>query len=289
MLGSQPSPKIFNKACAKRKQGAMGTRHPAGGERDLYRMIERDALQVFLSVFCHKSLPILTYCLVCPVFVRVYSINRVDISIPLSQQCRYTSVLFQYRNREPSHTQELNQPDPTPIMTPTPDDDPHPAPHLSGPVELELIDPLELLNESDHTKVKTWSAAVFSQLTATGSVRAKVVNDQQMSAAHKKFSGIEGTTDVLTFDLAPQGSTENFEHKVLDTDLIICIDEAARQAEQHNHSPAHELLLYIIHGTLHCLGYDDHTDKDFKAMHDKEDQLLTAAGIGPLFGRGTHS
>ncbi len=175
-------------------------------------------------------------------------------------------------------------------MTPTQDDEPHSAPsNPLGPIELELIDPLHLLDHADHTNIKNWAAAVFSQLAATGSVRAKIVNDHQMSAAHKRFSNIDGTTDVLTFDLSPQGSTKCIEHKVLDTDLIICFDEASRQAEQHNHSPAHELLLYIIHGTLHCLGYDDHTDEDFKAMHNKEDQLLTAAGIGPLFGRGTHS
>ncbi|MBL4809721.1 MAG: rRNA maturation RNase YbeY, partial [Phycisphaerales bacterium] len=166
-----------------------------------------------------------------------------------------------------------------------------PSPPLppGGPVELELIDPLSLLNQSDHNNIYNWAAAVYSQLSATGSVRAKIVNDQQMSKAHKKFSNIDGTTDVLTFDLNPMNPSNNFEHKVLDTDLIICIDQATRQAELHNHSPAHELLLYIIHGTLHCLGYDDHTDKDFKTMHNKEDQLLTAAGIGPLFDRGTHS
>ncbi len=39
------------KSKSKKKQGAMGPRHPAGGERDLYRMIETDNLQAFLSVY----------------------------------------------------------------------------------------------------------------------------------------------------------------------------------------------------------------------------------------------
>ena len=169
---------------------------------------------------------------------------------------------------------------------PTPEDDPHLPLAPNAPIEFELIDPLALLSPTDHTRIMTWTTAVFAQLQAAGSVRAKVVNDHQMSAAHKQFSGIDGTTDVLTFDLNDQNTTKA---KALDTDLIICYEEAKRQALQHNHTPAHELLLYIIHGTLHCLGYNDHTPEDFKAMHNKEDQLLTLAGIGPLFGRGTHS
>lgn len=162
----------------------------------------------------------------------------------------------------------------------------HEAPlkHNPSPALLELSDPQSLLSEPELQSIQSWTKSVFELLDATGSIRAKVVNDDQMSTAHQQFSGIEGTTDVLTFDLNPEYSTEN---KLLDTDLIICYDEAQRQAKEHNHTTAQELLLYIIHGTLHCLGYNDHTDEDFKAMHAKEDQLLTQAGIGPLFHNNT--
>jgi probable rRNA maturation factor len=172
-------------------------------------------------------------------------------------------------------------------MPTPPDEDPYPPP-TSPPlkIEFELIDPLSLLTQQGITKINTWTNAIFTQLSATGSVRAKVVNDQQMADAHQRFSGIPGTTDVLTFDLNDE---DNSETKALDTDLIVCADEAARQAQKHNHSTEHEILLYIIHGTLHCLGYNDHTPEDYNSMHTREDQLLTAAGIGPLFDRGTNS
>lgn len=174
---------------------------------------------------------------------------------------------------------------PTTTDTTPLDEDPHPPPAQT--IEFELVDPHNLLTSDDHKNIQSWSAAVFAQLqthhNTTGSVRAKVVNDQQMSQAHQQFSGIPGTTDVLTFDLAPPGQTE--DSPTLDTDLLICYDEATRQAHNQSHSPAHELLLYIIHGTLHCLGYNDHTPEDFTTMHNLEDQLLTAAGIGPLFNK----
>lgn len=165
------------------------------------------------------------------------------------------------------------------------DDDPHPPPARS--IELELIDPLNFLSHAEHSQLQEWAGAVFSQLKAAGSLRVKVVNDSMMSDAHLRYSGITGTTDVLTFDLSEQDSDQDgAQGKVLDTDLIICYDEAARQAENRSHTTLHELLLYIVHGTLHCLGYDDHEDDDFARMHAREDELLTAAGIGPLFDLG---
>jgi len=183
-------------------------------------------------------------------------------------------------------------------MPPTTDDEPDPlsTPPVSTPpkIQFELFDPLNLLTTTDYTSITTWVAAIFTQLQATGSVRAKIVNDQQMTIAHQKFSGINSTTDVLTFDLTPQtpqppqseensSKSESPHSKNLDTDLLICYDQASRQAKIHHHTPTHELLLYIIHGTLHCLGYNDHTTQDYNTMHAYEDQLLTNAGIGPLF------
>ena len=155
------------------------------------------------------------------------------------------------------------------------DEDPHPPPPT-----FELVDPHNLISSTDHDQIVNWTNAVFAHIPNPGSVRAKLVDDEHMADAHLQFSGIPGTTDVLTFDLAQD---QLAEEKVLDTDLLICVDEADRQVQSQSHTTAHEILLYIIHGTLHCLGYNDHTHEDYIAMHTKEDQLLTQAGIGPLF------
>jgi probable rRNA maturation factor len=170
------------------------------------------------------------------------------------------------------------------------DDDPYPATTGSSThTQLELFDPTNLLPSSEHERLHKWTAAVFAHLNATGSIRVKLVNDEQMSAAHLQYSGIPGTTDVLTFDLNPDHDLETDTPKELDTDLIICVDEASRQSSDRDHSTTHEILLYIIHGTLHCLGYNDHTHEDFNTMHTYEDQLLTQAGIGPLFDQTNSS
>jgi rRNA maturation RNase YbeY len=71
---------------------------------------------------------------------------------------------------------------------------------------------------------------------------------------------------------------------VLDTDIMVCLDEGSRQAEHRGYAVERELLLYIVHGVLHCLGYDDDDDESFREMHAMEDAVLSAIGIGPTFG-----
>ncbi|MCA9280265.1 MAG: rRNA maturation RNase YbeY, partial [Phycisphaerales bacterium] len=112
-----------------------------------------------------------------------------------------------------------------------------------------------------------------------GSVRAKLVADTEMAAAHEQYSNVPGTTDVLTFDMSENdnGACD------LDVDLLICVDEACRQVAQRGHPVTHELTLYIVHGVLHCLGFDDHTDEDARAIHAEEDRVLSAIGIGRVY------
>ena len=100
-----------------------------------------------------------------------------------------------------------------------------------------------------------------------------------MVALHEQHCDIPGTTDVLTFDLRADLAAP------IDVDIVVCLDEAARQAASRGHDAIHELLLYVLHGVLHCAGYDDHDDDDYAAMHAEEDRILAAIGVGALFTR----
>ena len=110
-----------------------------------------------------------------------------------------------------------------------------------------------------------------------GQITVAVVDDAQMSRLHQQFLGLDTTTDVLTFDMRPSGQGR------IEADIVICIDEAHRQAKKLGHDVRNELLLYALHGVLHLLGYDDHDSADAQRMHEKEDQLLEEAGVGRIF------
>jgi probable rRNA maturation factor len=124
-------------------------------------------------------------------------------------------------------------------------------------------------------------AALAARGGVRGEVRARIVGDAEMAEAHQRWSGVSGTTDVLTFDLA-EGRSAGGE--ALDVDLLLCADEARRQADARGFPIERELLLYLVHGVLHCLGHDDHDEDAFARMHAEEDRLLEAAGVGATYG-----
>jgi probable rRNA maturation factor len=139
------------------------------------------------------------------------------------------------------------------------------------------VDVASPLPPATHRWLAEHASQAIGQLQVPGEVRVRVVNDAAMAAAHEGFAGVPGTTDVLTFDLADPGSGG------LDVDILVCYDEAVRQGAIHGHPPERELLLYIIHGALHCLGHDDHEDAAAARMHAEEDRILEAIGVGATF------
>lgn len=114
-----------------------------------------------------------------------------------------------------------------------------------------------------------------------GEVRVRIVGDAEMSALHEEYSGIMGTTDVLTFDMSGEADARGVV--LLDVDIAVCLDEAERQGGARRHEPIDEILLYALHGVLHCLGHDDHDDGAFRAMHAAEDEILAQVGASVRF------
>lgn len=136
------------------------------------------------------------------------------------------------------------------------------------------------LSPADRDWVARCGSMAMERLGATGEVRVRLVEDAEMAAAHERHCGVPGTTDVITFDLTEGGSARG---EALDVDLLVCLDEADRQSRSRGHEVRGEVLLYIVHGMLHCLGHDDHDEADASAMHAREDEVLTAIGVGAKY------
>jgi probable rRNA maturation factor len=105
-----------------------------------------------------------------------------------------------------------------------------------------------------------------------------LVGEARMSRLHQQFMNIAGPTDVLTFPL----ELDN-RNRCICGEVIICVPVALREARKRGIPPAKEVLLYALHGMLHLSGFDDRTADAFRTMHRKEDQILTALGLGPVF------
>ncbi len=106
-----------------------------------------------------------------------------------------------------------------------------------------------------------------------------VVDDDTMTKVNKEFLNKTQKTDVISFDLSDDTDTAPcFE-------LVVNADEAARQSKAQKHPLQAELALYITHGLLHNLGFNDAAAEESAEMHRTEDEILQEAGFGKVFDK----
>ncbi|MHC4985603.1 MAG: rRNA maturation RNase YbeY [Planctomycetota bacterium] len=96
-----------------------------------------------------------------------------------------------------------------------------------------------------------------------------VVSADQIARINRQHLSHRGPTDVISFDLSGD------EDAGVVAQLIVCADLAVREGPKHGHRPQHELLLYVVHGLLHVMGYDDVSDPLAAAMRRRQEELLT--------------
>jgi len=109
-------------------------------------------------------------------------------------------------------------------------------------------------------------------------VEIAVVGRRRMATLNEAHLGHAGPTDVLTFDLST-GSNGGVSALI-----VVCADLAVRQGRRRGHAAWKELLLYVAHGLLHVMGYDDRSADQARRMHAREDELLEAFGVGRVYG-----
>ena len=74
-------------------------------------------------------------------------------------------------------------------------------------------------------------------------------------------------TDIITFDYC--------EKDKLSGDLFISVDSVRENSVEYGTDFKDELNRVIVHGILHLIGYDDHSDEDIAEMRKKENYYLS--------------
>jgi len=105
-----------------------------------------------------------------------------------------------------------------------------------------------------------------------------ISDDETVRALNRTYRGVDAPTDVLAFG----GATPDFviapDSISYLGDVIISYPRAVEQATGR-HTPAEELVLLVVHGVLHLLGYDHVTPQDKKAMWAKQATILDRLGL----------
>jgi len=102
------------------------------------------------------------------------------------------------------------------------------------------------------------------------SLSVVLVGASEMQRINREFLGHDYVTDVLAFP---------FEGGDPAGEVVVCPRFAREQARRRRHPTTEELLLYVVHGTLHLAGFRDKKPADIRRMRAAERKALARLGI----------
>lgn len=94
-----------------------------------------------------------------------------------------------------------------------------------------------------------------------------LVDDPTIHRVNREFLQHDYPTDVVTFPYSSPGQP-------LHGEIIVSTDHAAKQGPRFGHTPEREAMLYIVHGLLHLLGFDDHDPAEARRMKRRQREIL---------------
>lgn len=125
------------------------------------------------------------------------------------------------------------------------------------------------------TRVKNWiHDIVESHGMRVGELYYYFCSDVKLLEINRSRLQHDFYTDIVTFPLTDCGA-------VLSGEFCISIERVAENAGNFGRSYENELHRVIMHGVLHLLGFDDHTEADEKEMRRQEEIALELM-FGPL-------
>lgn len=106
-----------------------------------------------------------------------------------------------------------------------------------------------------------------SEIKRIGDISIVFCSDNYILDINQKYLQHDYFTDIITFDYC--------EGDKLSGDLFISIDSVKENAMEYGSEFSDELNRVIVHGILHLIGYDDHTEEDIAMMRKKENYYLS--------------
>ncbi len=93
------------------------------------------------------------------------------------------------------------------------------------------------------------------------------VTKKKIALLHEQFFNDPSPTDCISF---PLDDPQNEDEESILGEIFVCPKVALEYAEKHGLEPKHELYLYLVHGFLHLLGYDDIEPEERRKMRRQE-------------------
>src|SRR5581483_11660984 len=118
--------------------------------------------------------------------------------------------------------------------------------------------------------IRAVQAALRSEkFSAPGDVNVILTDRATIRRLNRRFLDESGDTDVIAFPYENHGSPDQPFG-----DIYISVPVARDNARRFRDEADRELVRLAVHGTLHLLGYRDHSRKDHAEMWKRQEKLV---------------
>jgi probable rRNA maturation factor len=118
---------------------------------------------------------------------------------------------------------------------------------------------------------------------ANATVSIAIVGDKCIRKLNRQFLNRKTVTDCLAFDLSESKNGRKW------FELVVNGQRAISEAAKRGHPVRAELALYVTHGLLHNLGFNDLKPAQAVKMHRLENEILQQEGFGLVYSKTAKS
>lgn len=140
---------------------------------------------------------------------------------------------------------------------------------------------VELLDNTGRYRYKNELRACLKRLMldhdlARREITVVLMSDSAIAAHNAADRQVAGPTDVLSY---PTSEPDDVGFPAVPQlgDILISLDTAERQAEDHGHSVRDEVLVLAAHALTHLRGFDHHSDEAWQPFLDAQQRILDIA------------
>ena len=141
-------------------------------------------------------------------------------------------------------------------------------------IHVELINETEDSSVDQRRLVNAVQRVLQLESISSDEIGIAIVADARIHELNVQYLGHDYPTDVLSFPLSANDQP-------LQGDIAVSLDTARAQAARYGWTVQDELLLYVVHGVLHLVGYDDQDQPSAVRMQARQRELLVELGLRP--------
>lgn len=112
-----------------------------------------------------------------------------------------------------------------------------------------------------------------------GQVSLTIVSPEEIQQLNREYRQVNRVTDVLSFPQYVSPDEIPADSMYLLGDVVICMEQAVKQAEEYGHSIQRELVYLFVHSIFHLFGYYQMEEEEKQAMREAEEAVMKQIGL----------